>query len=106
MKAKTLVACVLTASALPLTPAFAQYAQPGGPQGTGWYGVADPLAVPPAGEVILITPVPADSVSPGASVEPRAYERDSRRADVRRPMWNRGTYDGSSSATNPPVPAP
>ena len=78
MKVKTFVACVLTASALPLAPAIAQGAQPSGPQGTGSYGAPN-----------AAVPVP-QTVSP---------------ADARRPMRQRGVYDGPSWATNPPAPA-
>jgi hypothetical protein len=107
MKAKTLVACVLTASALPLAPALAQNAQPGGPQGTGWYGAPNaavpvPQTVSPA--EAYATPMPQDSVSRGAAGDQRAYERDMRRGDARRPMRQRGVYDGPSWSTNPPAP--
>src|SRR6185436_6360821 len=108
MKAKTFIACVVTASALPLAPALAQVGpQPTGPQGTGAYGAAN-AALPAAQAVAPAdtrygTPMPEDGVS-GATIDQSTYGRDSRRSDVRRPT--RGTYDGPSWATNPPAPAP
>jgi hypothetical protein len=94
MKPKTVVACVLTASALPLAPALAQLGpQPSGPQGTGAYGAPN-AALPAPQSVEPVYPATADR---------RAY--DPRRDDARRPM-PRGMYDGPSWATNPPAPAP
>ena len=90
MKAKTVVACVLTASALPLATALAQGPEPSGPQGTGGYGA--PNAAVPVPQV------------PGATTDERYYERDMRRGDARRPMRQRGVYDGPSWSTNPPAP--
>jgi hypothetical protein len=91
MKAKTLVVCVLTASALPLAPALAQQGpQPSGPQGTGSYGAPNAAAAVP------------QTVSP---TDHGAYERDQQRGDMRRPMRERGMYDGPSWETNPPAPA-
>jgi hypothetical protein len=108
MKAKTFVACVLTASALPLAPAFALGPQPSGPQGTGWYGAPNaavpvPQVVVP-GDPVVITPVPQDGMNRGASIDQPVYERDTRRGDMRRPMRERGVYDGPSWSTNPPAP--
>jgi len=110
MKAKTFVACVLTASALPLAPALAQNAEPSGPQGTGWYGAPNgavpvPQAVPPtvAPSDAYLTPIPQDNVGQGATVEQRAYGRDMQRDEMRRPRA-RGKYDGPSWSTNPPAP--
>jgi hypothetical protein len=97
MKAKTFIACVLTASALPLAPAIAQQGpHPSGPQGTGSYGAPNaavpvPQVVVP-GDPVVVTPIPQD------------YERDMRRGDARRPMRQRGVYDGPSWSTNPPAP--
>jgi hypothetical protein len=105
MKAKTFVACVLTASALPLAPALAQNAtQPGGPQGTGWYGA--PNAAVPVPELVspadtYATPLPQDRT---ILEDRRVYERGMRRGDARRPMRERGVYDGPSWSTNPPAP--
>ena len=87
MKAKTLVACVLTASALPLA-ALANGPQPSGPQGTGWYGAPNaavpvPQVVAP-GDPVVVTPIPQDN--------------------ARRPMRQRAVYDGPSWSTNPPAP--
>jgi hypothetical protein len=85
MKAKTLVACVLTASALPLATALANGPQPSGPQGTGWYGAPNaavpvPQVVMP-GDPVVVTPIPQE-----------------------RPMRQRAVYDGPSWSTNPPAP--
>lgn len=108
MKAKTFVACVLTASALPLAPALAQLGpQPSGPQGTGAYGAANaavpvPQAVVPA-DTRYGAAMPEDSVNRGATLEQGTYGRDWRRSDERR--TTRGMYDGPSWATNPPAPA-
>jgi len=87
MKAKTFVVCALAAAALPLAPALAQNAEPSGPQGTGWYGATNAAA--PAPQVVR----PAD---PYAARVPQ---------DTRRPVRERGNYDGPSWATNPPAPA-
>jgi hypothetical protein len=89
MKAKTLVACALTAAALPLAPALAQNAEPSGPQGTGWYGARN-AAVPTPQAV-----QPAD-----AYTTPRRVPQDTRRS-----TRQRGSYDGPSWETNPPAPA-
>jgi hypothetical protein len=107
MKVKTFVACVLTASAMPLAPALALGPQPSGPQGTGWYGA--PNAAVPVPQTVLPTdtyaaPLPQDSVSQGASANERDMRRDMRRDDTRRPMRGRGMYDGPSWSTNPPAP--
>ena len=108
MKAKTLVACVLTASALPLATALANGPQPSGPQGTGWYGAPNAAAPVPQvvmpGDPVVVTPIPRDSASPGATMDERYYEGDMRRGDARRPMRQRGVYDGPSWSTNPPAP--
>jgi hypothetical protein len=107
MKLKNFVACALTASALPLAPAFGQVGpQPTGPQGTGAYGAAN--AALPARQVVApaytyATPMAEDSVSRGMTADTRSY--DTRRDDERR-MTRRGAYDGPSWATNPPAPAP
>jgi hypothetical protein len=111
MKVKTFVACVLTASAVPLGPALALGPQPSGPQGIDWY--AEPNAAVPAPQTVSPTetyaaPLPQDSASQGTSAGQRAYERDvrrdMRRDDTRRPMRGRGMYDGPSWSTNPPAP--
>ena len=85
MKAKTLVACVLTAAAT--TPALAQNAEPSGPQGTGWYGARSGAV--PAPQVVA----PADP-----------YDTARVPQDARRPVRGRGSYDGPSWETNPPAP--
>ena len=90
MKAKTFVACVLTASALPLA-AIAQNADPSGPQGTGWYGApSGAVAVP---QTVPQTAQPADG-----------YRRDMRGTDTRRPAGRNWVYQGPSWETNPPAP--
>ncbi|HEY1289556.1 MAG TPA: hypothetical protein VGF58_14610 [Burkholderiales bacterium] len=96
MKAKTLVACALTAAALPLASAFAQNAEPSGPQGTGWYGAyrdAAPAAqaVTPSNPPVVVAPADRNN-SARAPQEPR------------RPARGRGSYDGPSWETNPPAP--
>jgi hypothetical protein len=109
MKAKTLVACALAASTLPLASAWA--AMPSGPQGTGSYGApngAVPLAqsVPP-GYVYTQpqTAVPDTSVNRDALADQTAIDREPARTDARRPS-NRWVLQGPSWATNPPAPAP
>ena len=101
MKAKTLVACALTAAALPLAPAFAQNAEPSGPQGTGSYGarsgaVPAPQVVAPAD--LYVTPAPQTA----RPVDPYSTARVPQ--DARRPVRGRGSYDGPSWETNPPAP--
>jgi len=84
MKAKTLIACAITASAMPLASAFAQNAYPtqnaypSGPQGTGWYG------------------------APNAAT-PMVTDRNER-TDVRQARTQRWVYQGFSADTNPPAP--
>ena len=89
MKAKTLVACVLTAAAT--TPALAQNAEPSGPQGTGWYGARSGAV--PAPQVVA----PAD---PYVTPAPQT----ARPADPYNTVRGRGSYDGPSWETNPPAP--
>lgn len=114
MKAKTLIACAIV-SAASITPALAQNAQPGGPQGTGWYGapnMAVPVPrdatgpyIPGTAELVpYAEPQAYDSASAGATVvQPNpAYGRN----DPRQPMPRRWVYQGFSADTNPPVPAP
>jgi hypothetical protein len=90
MKAKTFVACVLTASALPLAPALALGPQPSGPQGTGSYGAPNAAVPVPQvlapGDPVVVTPLPQDGVNRAAS------------------MRGRGMYDGPSWSTSPPAP--
>jgi hypothetical protein len=86
MKAKTLVACALTAAALPFAPALAQNAEPSGPQGTGWYGARN--AAVPAPQTVQ----PADAYTTRVP------------QDTPRPTRQRGNYDGPSWETNPPAP--
>jgi hypothetical protein len=114
MKAKTLVACALAASTLPLASAWAT--MPSGPQGTGSYGApngAVPLAqsVPPG--YIYTQPqtaqpqtaVPDTSVNRDTLADQTALDREPARTDARRPS-NHWVLQGPSWATNPPAPAP
>jgi hypothetical protein len=86
MKAKTLIACAITASALPFA-ALAQNAEPSGPQGTGWYG---------APNAARATPQENQIAERNARIE--------RRADTRERYRDRRAYDGFSADTNPPAP--
>ena len=90
MKAKTLIACAVTASVLPFAALAQNNAQPTGPQGTGWYGA--PNAARP-------TPQENQMAEPNAG-------RIERRADTRERYRDRRAYDGFSADTNPPTPAP
>jgi hypothetical protein len=101
MKAKTLVACALTAAALPLAPALAQNAEPSGPQGTGSYGarsgaVPAPQVVAPADPYVKSAPQTARPADP--------YSTARVPQDARQPVRGRGSYDGPSWETNPPAP--
>jgi hypothetical protein len=90
MKAKTLIVCAITASALPVASASAQNAQPSGPQGTQFYG----------NRAIVMTfsqlDVNRDDV----------ITRDEYSAAVERARVGVGVYQGHSADTNPPAPAP
>ena len=93
MKVKTLIACAITASALPFA-ALAQNAEPSGPQGTGWYGA--PNAARPTAQENQI-----------AERDTRLAERNARierRSDTRERYRDRRAYDGFSADTNPPAP--
>lgn len=111
MKAKTLIACAVTASALPFAAAFAQNnAAPSGPQGTGWYGAPNAAVPVPQGEASAQwrgdNPYRADSqyqYQDRAQQRADMYNRD-RDARVRQRDWM--VYNGFSADTNPPVPAP
>ena len=105
MKVKTLIACAVTATALPFASAFAQNnAEPSGPQGTGWYGA--PNAAYPA---------PQDNGAYGYDASRNAVPQSERR-DVRMMPWRtdrtnerpartqRWVYQGFSADTNPPAP--
>jgi hypothetical protein len=101
MKAKTLVACALTAATVPLAPALAQNAEPSGPQGTGSYGARSGAA--PAPQVVA----PADPyVKPAPQTARPADPYSTARVpqDARRPVRGHGSYDGPSWETNPPAP--
>jgi len=96
MKAKTLVACVLTAAAA--APALAQNAEPSGPQGTGWYGAPN-AAVPVPRNV-----QPADAYAVPKTAQPADRYAAPVARDTRKPARQRGQYDGPSWETNPPAP--
>jgi EF hand domain-containing protein len=88
MKVKTLIACAVTASALPLASAFAQNAQPSGPQGTQIYGNR---------QAVVMTFEQLD-VNHDGVISREEY----RIAEQRAPMV--GPYQGFSADTNPPTP--
>ena len=105
MKAKMLIACAIV-SAAPFTSAFAQNAQPSGPQGTGAYGLPN-----------MATPVPQNASGPyipgTAQIDPRAatpgtatsgYVPYAARDDRRETGRGRWVYQGFSADTNPPAP--
>lgn len=104
MKVKTLIACAITATALPFASVFAQNAQPTGPQGIDWY------AAPNAAY-----PVPQDSGAYGSDASrnampqaersaPRMMPWRSDRTDERQARGQRWVYQGFSADTNPPAP--
>ena len=100
MKAKTLIACAVTASVLPFAVLAQNNAQPSGPQGTGWYGAPN-----------AARPMPQDNQAGDSSALERndAYiaERNARiqrRNDMREPVRDRRAYSGFSADTNPPAP--
>ena len=94
MKVKTLIACAITATALPFASAFAQNAAPSGPQGTGWYGA------------------PNAAYDASRNAVPRSDRGDARmmmpwrtdRTDERQSRTQRWVYQGFSADTNPPAP--
>ena len=110
MKAKTLLATVFAACAVPAASAWAQ--MPSGPQGTGSYGApngAVPLAqtVPP-GYIDVgpqVAPVPDNSVNRDQLADQSAIDREPARGDARRSS-NHWVLQGPSWATNPPAPPP
>jgi hypothetical protein len=89
MKAKTLIACAVTASALPLA-AIAQNAQPSGPQGTQLYGNR---------QVLIMTFAQLDTNHDGVISREEYLIAEQRAPRV-------GPYQGFSADTNPPAPAP
>lgn len=114
MRVKSLVASAAIAAALPLGPVLASGSatNPSGPQGTGWYGIVDPLE---RNGAISTDERTAAGAGAGASAPAAAYDRDgdgvispseraAAAADVR--GERRRSYSGPSWATNPPVPAP
>lgn len=110
MKAKTLIASAAIAMALPSGAALAtaNATNLGGPQGTGFYGVVDPLlerstdfssagATAPADGPYLAA---YDRNGDGVISQSEADAANQVRTD------RRDSYSGPSWATNPPVPAP
>ena len=118
MKVKTFFVFA-SAAALPFASAFAQNAEPGGPQGTAWYGNSGPFAVydlnrdgfisaeeSAAANVRVEPRAPADGTpSAGATISPQ-YDRNAERRITRDERRARYPYSGFSADTNPPVPAP
>jgi hypothetical protein len=119
MKVRTLIACAATAAALPLTPAWASANATtlGGPQGTGAYGVVDPLDRDHDGTINLRDPAYRAGADISAPYGFTAYDRNAdglissdeyaalneARDEAR--DERRNVYSGPSWATNPPVPA-
>jgi hypothetical protein len=111
MKAKSFVACALTACVVPLAPALAHNPDPSGPQGTGWYGapnaaVAIPQMVSPYYEQAPYTQPRARTVpapQSGTYADAPMDERMRERADMRT-RGERWVYEGPSFDTNPPAP--
>ena len=116
MKVRILIACAATVAALPLGQAWASANATtlGGPQGTGSYGVVDPLDRDHDG--VIYTQEPGGYVSaPPYSFA--TYDRNGdgfitsnefeamkdTRAEARDD--DRNIYSGPSWATNPPAPA-
>lgn len=115
MKVRTLIACAAAAAALPLTHAWASANATtlGGPQGTGAYGVVDPLDRDHDGVINArdpAYPVATDTTAPYSFT---AYDRNgdgfissseyAALNDAR--DEGRNVYSGPSWATNPPAPA-
>lgn len=112
MKAKTLIASAAIAMALPSGAALANANATtlGGPQGTGFYGVVDPLDLDRDGVVS------AARAGAGATVPPDLARYDTNGDGlitqgeyiaINQAATTRGNaYAGDSWATNPPVPAP
>lgn len=88
MKAKTHIACAITAGALPVASSWA--AQPTGPQGTQLYG---------ARHAAVMTFAQLDTNRDGV-ISRDEYVLAERRAPAT------GIYQGHSADTNPPAPAP
>ena len=98
MKVKTLVASVTLAAALPLGAALANGSATNlsGPQGTGWYGWADPLLDDERYGVVT----PAYDRNADGVITQDEYAASA--GDTR--IEPRASYSGPSWATNPSVP--
>lgn len=119
MKVKSLLVFA-SAAVLPFASAFAQNnVEPGGPQGTAWYGNPAPFAAYDLNRDGIISadeyPVRAPAYgtpSAGATVAPsqdastnrEVIVRDDRRVSSRDERRARYPYHGHSADTNPPVP--
>ena len=119
MKVKSLLVFA-SAAALPFASAFARNnAEPGGPQGTAWYGNPAPFAAYDLNRNGIISadeyPVRAPAYgtpSAGATVAPsqdastnrEVIVRDDRRVSSRDERRARYPYHGHSADTTPPVP--
>lgn len=117
MKMKSLLVFA-SAAAVPFAAAFAQDANPGGPQGTAWYGYSAPEFAMldtnrdgvvsadeyAARDLPLERRSPAHSTpSAGATGSPQ-YDRSPERARLREDRRARYPYSGHSFDTNPPAP--
>jgi hypothetical protein len=110
MKARTLLASAVVASALPLGAAFANGNATvlSGPQGTGFYGFVDALDIDRDGMVAEPSAGAGGTVAPEAA----AYDRNgdgilsqNEYTAINDGKARPGAYSGQSWATNPPVPA-
>jgi hypothetical protein len=111
MKTRTLLACAVTAAALPLAPVWADSATTlGGPQGTGFYGTVDPI-IEWYGSGML-APEERGAASAGATADSRydanrdgVVSPEELAAAETRVAQRRDSFSGPSWATNPPAPA-
>jgi hypothetical protein len=109
MKMRTLIACAVSAAALPLAPAWASASATtlGGPQGTGAYGTVDLLDLDRDGVINAeerAAPAIAYDRNGDGVISPSEYAAVNDARDAARGE-RRNTYSGPSWATNPPAPA-
>jgi hypothetical protein len=112
MKMRTLIACAVSAAALPLAPAWASASATtlGGPQGTGAYGTVDLLDLDRDGVINAenaeerAAPAIAYDRNGDGVISPSEYAAVNDARDTARGE-RRNTYSGPSWATNPPAPA-